>query len=50
MCIIHKTLNVYCSYYNFTLEQAMMKKKYIKNIFSEADLIYILGSLLKTVV
>jgi hypothetical protein len=27
MCIIHVQLDIYCNYYNFTLNKAIQKKK-----------------------
>ncbi len=45
LCIIHKVVHTYCNYYNFTLSQAIEKKKATKNTFNESDLIYILHSL-----
>lgn len=39
-------MHVYTNYYNFTLSMAIAKKKATRNNFSEADLLYLLHSLL----
>ena len=43
MCIKDKKSHVYCNYYNFTLSQAIEKKKKTKASFAENDLLYIMG-------
>lgn len=39
-------LDAFCSYYNFTLKQAIQKKKALRYKFSEGELWYVLGTLL----
>ena len=39
-------VHTYCSYYNFTLAQAIAKKKATRNFFTEGDLLYLMHSLL----
>jgi hypothetical protein len=43
MCIKDKKSHAYCNYYNFTLAQAIEKKKKVKTGFQENDLLYIMG-------
>lgn len=38
-------VHTYSNYYNFTLAQAIQKKKMTRNNFTEADLLYIMHSL-----
>lgn len=42
-------VHTYCNYYNFTLAQAIQKKKTTRNYFTEADLLYIMHSLVDTI-
>lgn len=46
MCIIHLKLEVYCNYYNFTLQKAIQKKKANGLLFPENELWYVLSTLL----
>lgn len=46
MCIKDRRVHTYCSYYNFTLEEAIGKKKMTGSTFPESELLYIFGSLL----
>lgn len=42
-------VHTYCSYYNFTLAQAIAKKKATKNAFSEGDLLYMMHAMVDVV-
>ncbi len=46
MCIKDTKVHTFCNYYNFTLKQAIEKKKVRDSRFSESELIYIMSSLL----
>ena len=45
MCIKDKKTHAYCNYYNFTLAQAIQKKKRTSSSFPENDLLYIMSCL-----
>ena len=45
MCIKDRKAHVYCNYYNFTLAQAILKKKKNNAAFPENDLVYIMSCL-----
>lgn len=47
MCIIHVKLDIYCNYYNFTLSQAVQKKKVNGLRFAENELWYVLSTLVE---
>ena len=42
----HRVVHVFSSYYNFTLESAIDKKKLQRAFFSENELVYVMGCLL----
>lgn len=46
MCIKDTKVHTFCNYYNFTLKQAIDKKKVRDSRFSEAELSYIMSCLL----
>ena len=46
MCIKDTKVHTYCNYYNFTLKQAIDKKKVRDSRFNEQDLSYIMWCLL----
>jgi hypothetical protein len=47
VCIKHKRIHTFCSYYNFTLEEAVEKKKLQDSYFPESELVYIMGCLME---
>lgn len=47
VCIKNKQVHTYCSYYNFTLAEAINKKKIQECRFPEAELVYIMGCLVE---
>ena len=46
MCIKDTKVHTYCNYYNFTLKQAIDKKKVRDSRFSESELAYIMWCLI----
>jgi hypothetical protein len=46
MCIKDTKVHTFCNFYNFTLKQAIDKKKVKDSRFSEAELAYIMVCLL----
>lgn len=47
ICIKAKQMHIYCNYYNFTLKQAILKRKHAKRSFSEAELVFVFEVLLE---
>lgn len=47
MCIKDKKTHTFCNYYNFNLVEAIKKKKQQQSIFTESELLYIMGCLLE---
>lgn len=47
MCIKNKKIHTYCNYYNFTLAEAINKKKITESDFSEHELVYIMSCLIE---
>lgn len=47
MCIKDKKTHTFCNYYNFNLCEAIKKKKQQQSIFTESELLYIMGCLVE---
>lgn len=50
MCIKDTKVHTYCNYYNFTLKQAIEKKKVKDSRFNEAELAYIMYCLFEVAI
>ena len=46
-CGKHYTLEIYCKYFNFTIQDAIKKKGKMNSKFAEGEIFYVASSLLK---